>query len=94
MPKNQFLNSYFQKIKESAGRVADVLIECRINIVKVIFIFIQADYINNFKSDLMDVVLEWAEGAKFSEICKLTDIYEGNKITEIRNYYKDYKEIR
>ena len=78
MIKNQFLNSLFLKIKESAGRVADVLIECRINIIKVIFIKIKADYINNFNCDLMEVVLEWAEGAKFSDICKLTDIYEGN----------------
>lgn len=25
----------------------------------------------------MEVVLEWAEGAKFGDICKLTDVYEG-----------------
>ena len=25
----------------------------------------------------METVFEWANGAKFTEICKLTDIYEG-----------------
>jgi hypothetical protein len=34
-PKNPILLPYFNKIKEAAGRVADVLIECRININKV-----------------------------------------------------------
>jgi hypothetical protein len=39
MPKNPFLLSIFNKIKESAGKVADVLIECRININKVKYIY-------------------------------------------------------
>lgn len=28
----------------------------------------------------MDVVLQWCKGAKFSEICKLTDVFEGSVI--------------
>lgn len=29
---------------------------------------------------MMDVVLQWCKGAKFSEICKLTDVFEGSVI--------------
>jgi ATP-dependent RNA helicase DOB1 len=32
----------------------------------------------------MEVVLEWAEGSKFSEILKLTEVYEGSVIRIIR----------
>ena len=35
MPKNPLLLASFNKIKEAAGKVADLLIECRINIIKV-----------------------------------------------------------
>ena len=37
----------------------------------------QNEYIEAFKTDIMEVTLEWANGSKFSDICKLTDIYEG-----------------
>jgi len=69
--KNPILTQLFNRVKENAGGIADILIECKINLNK-------EDYVENFKSDLMETVLEWANGAKFTEICKLTDIYEGN----------------
>ena len=33
---------------------------------------------------MMEVAYEWARGAKFSEICKLTDIFEGSIIRVLR----------
>lgn len=69
-PKNPVLNLLFEKIKENAGKVADILIECKINLVK-------NEYVEIFKPDLMEVVFDWANGETFIEICKLTDIYEG-----------------
>ncbi|KAF9412039.1 Exosome RNA helicase MTR4, partial [Entomortierella beljakovae] len=33
---------------------------------------------------LMDVVYVWANGAKFSQICKLTDVFEGSIIRAFR----------
>jgi ATP-dependent RNA helicase DOB1 len=71
--KNAILQSYYAKITESAKRVADVLVECKIKINK-------EDYIETMKADFMEIAFEWANGAKFAEICKLTDIYEGNII--------------
>lgn len=48
---------------------------------------------SSFKCDLMDVVLEWAEGSKFSDICKLTDIYEGKNQYLERNNNKNNKKV-
>jgi ATP-dependent RNA helicase DOB1 len=69
-PKDQRLNSLNAIIKENAEKVADVLIDCRINIAK-------KEYVDSFKTDLMEVTLEWSNGSKFSDICKLTEVYEG-----------------
>ena len=31
-----------------------------------------------FKPHIMDVVFAWANGSSFSQICKMTDAFEGN----------------
>jgi ATP-dependent RNA helicase DOB1 len=35
------------------------------------------DYVSKFKPFMMDVVYEWCKGATFSQICKMTDLFEG-----------------
>jgi ATP-dependent RNA helicase DOB1 len=72
--KNPILAQLFKRVTESAEKMADVLIECKINLVK-------SDYIESFKPDLMETVLDWANGAKFIDICQNTDVYEGNFFT-------------
>lgn len=37
------------------------------------------EYVGKFKCTLMDVVLTWAKGASFLQICKMTDVFEGKK---------------
>lgn len=37
----------------------------------------EEEYVGKFKSTLMDVVLAWAKGANFLQICKMTDVFEG-----------------
>lgn len=34
-------------------------------------------YVESFKPHIMDVVFAWANGASFSQICKMTDAFEG-----------------
>jgi ATP-dependent RNA helicase DOB1 len=68
--KNAFLQNLHTKIQESAKEVGSVLSECKIDInVK--------EYQETFKSDYMEIALEWADGSKFSDVCKLSDNYEG-----------------
>jgi ATP-dependent RNA helicase DOB1 len=42
------------------------------------------DYVGGFKPNMMDVVHSWSKGAKFIEICKMTDIFEGSVIRCMR----------
>lgn len=42
------------------------------------------EYVEQFKPQLMDVVYQWCQGASFSKICELTDVYEGSLIRVFR----------
>ncbi|KAI4270596.1 MAG: hypothetical protein L6R38_007080 [Xanthoria sp. 2 TBL-2021] len=42
------------------------------------------EYLQTFKYQLMEVVYSWAHGTSFAEICKMTDVYEGNLIRLFR----------
>jgi len=42
------------------------------------------DFVDQFKPSMMDIVYAWVKGAKFVDICKLTDIFEGTIIRCIR----------
>lgn len=35
------------------------------------------EYVARFKPHMCEIVYAWARGAKFIEICKMTDIFEG-----------------
>ena len=41
----------------------------------------------------MDVAYEWANGSKFSEVCKSTDIYEGTVIRVLRRLDELIKQL-
>jgi ATP-dependent RNA helicase DOB1 len=41
-------------------------------------------YVHSFQPHLMNVVYAWCHGAKFSEICKMSDIFEGSIIRALR----------
>lgn len=42
------------------------------------------EFVNGFNTDLVDVAYAWCAGSKFSDICKLTEIFEGSIIRAIR----------
>lgn len=37
----------------------------------------EEQYVDSFKWTLMDVVHSWCNGATFSQICQMTDTFEG-----------------
>ncbi|EPQ31762.1 uncharacterized protein PFL1_01094 [Pseudozyma flocculosa PF-1] len=71
------LASPLRIMQETARRIAKVSRESRLPLV-------EEDYVSSFKVELMDAVLQWCRGAKFSEICKLTDVFEGSIIRVFR----------
>lgn len=73
-------------MQESARRIAKVTLECKIEIDE------QA-YVDSFRSELMEVVYMWTQGAKFSEICKMTDTFEGSIIRSMRRLDELLREL-
>lgn len=74
--KDDLLGPYRQ-LQETARRIAKVSADARLRVE-------EEEYVNSFKPQMMDVVLAWSKGAKFSEICKMTDVYEGSIIRSMR----------
>jgi len=64
-------------LQEAARRIAKVSRECKLNVD-------EDEAADNFKPQMMELVLAWAKGAKFVEICKMTDIFEGSIIRSMR----------
>ena len=44
----------------------------------------EEEYVKSFNPGLVDVTYAWAGGAKFVDVCKLTDVFEGSIIRSIR----------
>jgi len=64
-------------LQEMARRIAKVAQESKLAIN-------EQDYVKSFKVELMDAVMQWCRGASFSEICKMTDQFEGSVIRVFR----------
>lgn len=64
-------------MQESARRIAKVSIESRLPVN-------EDEYVSSFRVELMDAVMQWCRGAKFADICKLTDVFEGSIIRAFR----------
>jgi ATP-dependent RNA helicase DOB1 len=64
-------------MQEIARRIAKVCKESKLPII-------EEEYVQSFKVELMDAVLQWCRGASFSDICKLTDQFEGSLIRVFR----------
>ena len=66
-----------RRIQDNARRVATIQKECKLNIDI-------DDYVQKFQPHMMELVYAWSEGAKFIEICKMTNIFEGSVIRCMR----------
>ncbi|KAJ2315844.1 ATP-dependent RNA helicase mtr4 [Coemansia sp. RSA 2702] len=64
-------------MQESARKIAQTSNECKLQIN-------EEEYVESFKPELMDVVNAWCRGAKFSQICRMTDVFEGSLIRAFR----------
>lgn len=47
----------------------------------------------SFRHELMEVVYEWCKGATFTQICKMTDVYEGSLIRMFKRLEELVKEL-
>lgn len=62
-----------KNMQDMASKIAKVYKECKIEIV-------EKEYTESFRPELMEVTFAWCKGASFTQICKMTDVYEGSLI--------------
>ena len=79
------LKDLFNRLKENAQRVNEVLVDCKVPFDK------NNEYVDKFKSDYMLPVFMWLNGKNIGDIC--TNIYEGNFIRIIRRLDELIKEL-
>ncbi|XP_022900243.2 exosome RNA helicase MTR4 [Onthophagus taurus] len=71
------LSGPLRQMQDLARRIAKVSTEARLELQ-------EDNYVERFKPFLMDVVYSWCNGANFSDLCHLTDIFEGSIIRAMR----------
>ncbi|PKI84638.1 RNA helicase [Malassezia vespertilionis] len=64
-------------LQDTARRIARVAVECRLPIV-------EQEYVQSFKVELIEAVLQWCQGAQFADVIKMTDVFEGSIIRAFR----------
>lgn len=60
-------------MQDMASKLARTYKECKIEVT-------EKEYVESFRSELMEVTYAWCKGASFTQICKMTDVYEGSLI--------------
>ncbi|KAI9048712.1 hypothetical protein LZ554_007543 [Drepanopeziza brunnea f. sp. 'monogermtubi'] len=76
-PLREDLAKHYREIQSQAKVIAKVSQESKLKVN-------EKEYIESFKWELMEVVLCWAEGKSFAQICKMTEVYEGSLIRLFR----------
>ncbi|KAF0888097.1 hypothetical protein E2562_010805 [Oryza meyeriana var. granulata] len=71
------LDLLFYQLQETARRVANLQLECKIQIDV-------ESFVNSFRPDIMEAVYSWAKGSKFHQILEMTQVFEGSLIRAIR----------
>ncbi|VEU21978.1 DEKNAAC102956 [Brettanomyces naardenensis] len=75
-----------KEMREMAAKIAKISKESKIEIV-------EKDYVDSFRYELMEVVYSWCKGASFTQICKMTDVYEGSLIRMFRRLEEMIKQL-
>ena len=73
-------------MQDAAKKIAKVSLECKMQLD-------EEKYVSSFRSEMMDTVYAWSQGATFQEICKMNDIFEGSIIRIIRRLYELLQEL-
>ncbi|KAE9016963.1 Exosome RNA helicase [Phytophthora rubi] len=76
-PQAESLEVPVRQLRETAQRIAKVMQDAKITIDV-------DEYAGVFNTSLVDVVIAWCQGAKFSQICKMSDAFEGTIIRCLR----------
>lgn len=73
-------------VQDMAAKIAKVFKESKIEVV-------EKEYVESFRPELMEVTYAWCKGAKFAQICKMTDVYEGSLIRTFKRLEEMIKQM-
>ncbi|KAI9364963.1 rRNA-processing arch domain-containing protein [Zopfochytrium polystomum] len=76
-PLPEELSIPYKAMQNAAREVARIAVECKMAVD-------EGEYVQSFRMELMAITYAWAKGAKFADICKKTDVYEGSIIRMFR----------
>lgn len=71
------LQKPYREVQAKARIIAKVSQECKLDVN-------EETYVQSLRWQLMETVFVWAQGRSFSEICKMTNVYEGSLIRLFR----------
>eukprot|EP00850_Spirogloea_muscicola_P021605 SM000255S08784 [mRNA] locus=s255:18675:24924:- [translate_table: standard] len=71
------LEQPLRQLRDVARRVGKVQEECKM-------VLDVEEYVAGFRQDIMEIVYQWCRGAKFADILRLSDIFEGSLIRALR----------
>ena len=76
-PIRSDMQASFQQLQTVARAIAKVCIDAKIALD-------EEEYVKSFNPGMVDVTYAWCAGARFVEVCALTDIFEGSIIRNLR----------
>lgn len=71
------LATLYSQLREMARRVGKAQLESKLSIDV-------EEYVNSFRPDIMEIVYAWSKGAKFSDIMKMGEVFEGSLIRAMK----------
>ncbi|XP_071455006.1 exosome RNA helicase MTR4 [Hetaerina americana] len=71
------LSGALRQMQDLARKIAQISKEAKLEIN-------EDNYVDKFRPFLMDIVFAWCQGASFAQLCKMTEVFEGNIIRCMR----------
>ncbi|KAF8000482.1 hypothetical protein HF325_005411 [Metschnikowia pulcherrima] len=80
------LQEPLKAMQDMATKLAKTYRECNLEVA-------EKEYVEEFRPELMEVTFAWCKGATFTQICKMTDVYEGSLIRMFKRLEEMIKQM-
>lgn len=75
------------ELRSMARRVGKVAAECKMPVDV-------EEYVSSFRHELMEPVAAWARGARFADVLKMADVFEGSLVRAVRRLDELMRQVR
>mmetsp|Transcript_5957 Transcript_5957/g.15823 ORF Transcript_5957/g.15823 Transcript_5957/m.15823 type:complete len:1086 (-) Transcript_5957:281-3538(-) len=77
-------------VRDAAKRVTKVAAECKMPDMSSDY----EEYVASFRPDIMEPVTAWVRGARFAELSKMTEIFEGSLVRAVRRLEELLRQLK